>query len=370
MASPHLKVLTLIPYQVFPANMGGQKGIALFYKYLSDIVTLVAMGVDTNQAQEKYPVHAIMGHSAIRYINPLLFFKILRIARRFNPDILVFEHPYFAWLLQLFKWFTKYTLVVHSHNIESERFRSTGKWWWKILWHYERWAYQTADKVWFKTKEDQQYAFHHFSLDNNKMQVVPYGTEQEAPPDQSERKRAKLELCKQYGFSPESRILFFNGTLDYPPNLKALMVILDQLNPLLLESGLNYNIVICGKNLPDEMNALKEYQSQHVHYAGFVESIEPYFLATDIFLNPVEDGGGIKTKLVEALGYGNNVVSYRSGAFGVDPALCGGHLVVVPDGDTGMLYNEMKQMMSTLKEEGDDSFYLFYCWKNIVRKIL
>lgn len=370
MSSPHLKVLTLIPYKVFPAHMGGQKGIALFYKYLSDIVTLEAMGVDTNESQEHFPVHSIMGHSGFRYINPLQFFKILRIARRFNPDMLVFEHPYFAWLLQLFKWFTKYTLVVHSHNIESERFRSTGKWWWKILWYYERWAYQTADQVWFKTKEDQHYALQHFSLEHERTRVVPYGTEQEAPPDISKRTRAKLELCKLYGCNPETKILFFNGTLNYPPNLKALQVILDELNPRLLENGLNYNIIVCGKNLPDEMKALMEYQSQHVHYAGFVESIEPYFLATDIFLNPVEDGGGIKTKLVEALGYGNNVVSYRSGACGVDPALCGGHLVVVPDGDTGMLYREVKQMMSRLKEKGDDSFYLFYSWKNIVRKIL
>lgn len=369
MSKTPLKVLTLIPYKVFPAKMGGQKGIALFYRYLADRVHVQAMGVKENEADENYPIHFIMTSSKFRYINPFLFIKVLRIAKNFKPDILIFEHPYFAWLLQLLKWVTNYRLVVHSHNIESERFRSTGKWWWKILWYYERWAYKTADAIWFKTPEDQQYAVANFSLSKVRTAVVPYGTEQEAPPEPAKRKLAKLELCERFGLNFESKILFFNGTLNYPPNSKALQVILDELNPLLLESGLKYSILICGKNLPDTMNQLKDYQSKNIYYAGFVDSIEPYFLAADIFLNPVKEGGGIKTKLIEALGYGNYVVSYISGAFGVDPALCGGQLVVVPDGDLNLLYLEVKRLISGSGNKEDNQFYSFYSWKNIVLRI-
>ena len=66
---------------------------------------------------------------------------------------------------------------------------------------------------------------------------------------------------------------------------------------------------------------------------GFVEDIGLYFKGADVFINPVVEGGGIKTKLVEALGYNVNAVSTVNGAIGVPAALCNGKLLLVNDDD-------------------------------------
>src|SRR6202008_4176961 len=111
-------------------------------------------------------------------------------------------------------------------------------------------------------------------------------------------------------------------------------IILEEINPRLLqEKGFNYKIIICGKGLPAELNELKEYADKNIIYAGFVDDIEVYFKAADIFLNPVQSGGGIKTKMVEAIAYGDTVVSTKSGAAGISKEISGDKLVVVEDND-------------------------------------
>ncbi len=78
---------------------------------------------------------------------------------------------------------------------------------------------------------------------------------------------------------------------------------------------------------------MRNGSSPNILFAGFVEDIELYFRGTDIFLNPVTEGGGIKTKLVEALGNNLTSVSVRNGAIGIDPAWCNGKLLICADDD-------------------------------------
>ena len=47
--------------------------------------------------------------------------------------------------------------------------------------------------------------------------------------------------------------------------------------------------------MPLQMNELKDYHDSNIIYCGFVEDIDLYFKWCDIFLNPLQDGGGIKT---------------------------------------------------------------------------
>lgn len=79
----------------------------------------------------------VLGKSRFRYINPFLFFSIRKIIREKSTHLLI-EHPYYGWLGILLQLFCRVKLIVHSHNIEATRFKSTGKWWWGILWNYEK----------------------------------------------------------------------------------------------------------------------------------------------------------------------------------------------------------------------------------------
>jgi glycosyltransferase involved in cell wall biosynthesis len=101
--------------------------------------------------------------------------------------------------------------------------------------------------------------------------------------------------------------LLFNGAFEYIPNRNALDYLLNQINPILLDNAsFKYKLLICGRNMPAHV-ASKSFPN--VIIAGFVENIDEYFDATDVFVNPTKTGGGIKTKLVEAIAHNCNAVS-------------------------------------------------------------
>ena len=361
-----INVLSLVSYNFLPAKMGGQKGIALFNRFLSKEVNLTCITTESNRpgAEDNYDIRNLLSNHSGRYANIFYFFTLRRIIREKKITHLIIEHPYYGWLGILLQRFCQIKLIVHSHNIESTRFKSTGKWWWKLLWWYEKIVYQQADTCFYISNEDKNYSIQQLRVAAAKCHTITYGFEIDTVPSIDVRKTARNFLNGKYGIAEQEKILFFNGTLNYPPNLDALKVILDEINPLLLKAvDFKYRIIVCGKNLPEEMDSLKAYQSKQIIFAGFVEDIQPYFLGADIFLNPVIDGGGIKTKLVEALGYNLNVITTPSGAIGVPTDITGDHMKVVDN----YKWEQFATAILQCSPQGDipNSFFHYFYWGHI-----
>jgi polysaccharide biosynthesis protein PslH len=133
---------------------------------------------------------------------------------------------------------------------------------------------------------------------------------------------------------------------------------------------LHYNILIAGKRLPNEFGELKQWNSEHIFYAGFVEDIDLYSKAADILLNPVNSGGGVKTKMIEALGFNTSVVATETGATGVDKNVCGNKLNIVNDGDWNAFVNSIKTVANAGKTETSAEFYATYNWTSVVTNAL
>jgi hypothetical protein len=369
MSNKPVKVLSLVSYKFLPPDMGGQKGIAFFNRYLAKQVKLACVTIKDNQqsSSEGYDIYPILGNSKSRYVNPFYFFTLSRIIRKEKITHLVLEHPYYGWLGVLLKWFCDVQLIVHSHNIEALRFKSTGKWWWNILWYYEKNIHRHAHHNFFIQQHDRDYAITNFKLDPNLCTVITYGFELSQAPAAADKQAARAQLCREYNIPPQDKLLLFNGTLGYKPNLDALVVILDQVNPFLLAAaGFNYKIIICGNKLPGSYGHLSGYRDKNIIYAGFVEDINLYFKGCDIFINPVIDGGGIKTKLVEALGNDLSVISTQSGAIGISTAITGDKLQVIADGDWPAFARAIISFNSTslIPAAFFDNFY----WGNIAAR--
>lgn len=361
-------VLSIVSYKIFPAKLGGQKGIALFYKYLSELQNIVMVTVEENDpAFAHYTVLNVFSNSFFRYINIFYFFKIRRIIRKHQISHIIIEHPYYGWLGLLLKWFCGVKMIIHSHNIESLRFRTIGKWWWRILWRYEYLVHNHADLTFCITEDDRQYMIRNFKIKPERLTVITYGIELNMPPLQSIRDIASRSLREKHHISGNAKLFLFNGTLNYQPNLDAVNNILDTINPAFQTFGMPYKIIICGKGLPSSMNNLKAFENNNIIYAGFVEDISEYFYGVDVFINPVMDGGGIKTKLVEALASDLNAVSCRSGSIGVDPELCNGKLLLSEDGDWHGFVSQMLEAAKVKKDIPATFFDTFY-WGGIARK--
>ncbi len=361
-------VLSIVSYTFLPAKMGGHKGIALFYEYVGRQVKLTC--VSTRQTSEQHAVNynlvKLFGKSGLRYINPFYFFPLRRLIKEKKIEWLLLEHPYYGWLAFLLKYLCGVKLVAKSHNIESIRFKSIGKWWWGIMWQYEKFVLSMADKAFFITEEDRDYAFNQYKIPASKCHVITYGTERSAIPPAEERQLAKEALKKIHGLSDEY-IYLFNGTLNYKPNLDGLKAIIGPITDYLqANNALPYKIIICGKDLPAELNSLKDYANKHIIYAGFVNDIDIYFKGADCFLNPVIEGGGIKTKLVEALGLNLDVVTTRSGAIGIPLSVAGSKMKIVEDADWSGFAREALQIVPG-QQTGKIFFDHFY-WGTIAQK--
>jgi hypothetical protein len=170
-----------------------------------------------------------------------------------------------------------------------------------------------------------------------------------------------------YQIPATEKILLFNGTLGYKPNLDALDHILHKINPLLLaDKNFAYKIIICGNKLPAAYNGLFNYKVKNIIYAGFVDDINLYFKGADIFINPVIDGGGIKTKVVEALGYNCSVVSTESGAIGIPLEITDDKMKIVPDADWESFASEVMRINSD--KQTPAAFFEHFYWGHIAER--
>lgn len=362
-----MRIVSLVSYPFLPAKAGGQKAVALGTKYLAKHVQLTCVGVASNDAAlaEGYELKNVLSNSPLRYINVFYFFTLRRILKNTKADILWIEHPYYGWLAVMLKWFTGIPLAVRSHNIEGNRFKTLGKWWWSLLWQYERFTHRQARFSFFMQEQDRQYAIKNFGLRPERCMALPYGIEWQQPPSNEERSSASKQIRDAHGIADDETILLFNGAFEYAPNLNALKRILDSIDPLLQkQAALKYRIIVCGRGIPSE---IIQNKPAHIIMPGFVDDIGIYFKGADIFINPVMEGGGIKTKLVEALGYNLTAVSTASGAAGIDPAICNGKLLLSADNDWQAFTNNILAATRIRSSIPPDYFNYFY-WDNSVKK--
>jgi len=361
------RCIGIVPYRFLPAETGGHKGVAIFYKYLSREWQVACAGTADNdpRAAEGYEVLRIFRPGPLRYINVFYILTLRKIIRERKITHLILEHPYYAWMGLSLRLLCNIKLIAHSHNIEGLRWKMLGKWWWRGLWWYERGLHRRADRNLFIHDEDREYAIKQWSLAPERCLTVTYGFERDRAPDPLVVAAARQQIRQQYGIAEDTTVLCFNGAFNYRPNRDALHTILEIILPMLEErQDFRFTILICGKDIPEE---LSRQRYPHVIFAGFVPDINPYLQASDVFLNPVVDGGGIKTKLVEALGHNLNAVSVHNGAIGVDPAWCNGKLLVCGNNDWPA-FARLVQDAARIKADIPPVYFEHFYWGSIIRK--
>lgn len=363
-----MKVLSIVPYKVLPASLGGEKSISIFNEYLGAKVPLIVVSTRSNDIRQAkhYDMLNVLSDSRLRYMNVFQYFFFRKLILREKITHIILEHPYFGWLGYLLAKALPVKYVVRSQNIEFMRSKSIGRWWWKGLKWYEQWVYKSCDLIFFISDDDRNFAVNHLGISPTKSITATYGIRLNDIP--SGKVLARKTLEDRHGIQSHEAILLFNGALYHHTNYDAVTVILEKINPVLLKQNLEYKIVICGKGLPDEFNELRGHRDKNIIFAGFVDNISEYFLAADIFLNPILAGGGIKTKAVEALAHNCTVISTQIGAMGLKKEVCGTKLIVVRDEDWDSFSREVIKAFEK-REDIPADFFQYYYWGNIVEMV-
>lgn len=363
-------IISIAPYKFLPPANGGHWGIVITERILSVFNTVHTVTTDDNVVRKTYPfrVHPVMKATKLRYL-PYLQYRVLRrIAVTEGADYIFCHHHYLYPAARMLANRLGIPLYIRCHNIEAERFRSTGKWWWKAMRAFERKAFRGADAVFFVTGEDRDWAVSRYGLEPAKAIVMPFGIDFNAVPP---LQRDRTTLSAQYGLNPEVPWLFFMGQLDYAPNAEAVAIILTHLFPLMKEHLQRFHILLCGKGLStvlqEQIKAVAE--ENNICYLGFVPEIEPLIAACDLMLNPVISGGGVKTKVVESLAWNKTVVSAHSGAIGIEKQVCGDKLLEVADGDWEGFVRQVGNALAHPDKDIPAAYFDYYYSENIAGRM-
>jgi len=355
-------------YKVLPAIFGGQKGIANFHEALAKHIPLSSICSANNDAASavNYKVLPVLPLSKSQFFNFKWRKKIAALAKKENAAIVLLEHPYHGWSAVFAKNKIQGKLIVHSHNIEYERFRNIGRWWWRLLRSYEGWVHRRAQLNLFKTERDLDIAVKEFRLKPASCMVVPYGIKQ---PDIADRAAIAKKIRTQYGMTEDEKLLLFAGTLDYTPTAKAVEAIYREIVPRLRKHIQRYRIIICGRNRFEEFQYLNELNDGMVIRAGEVAAINEYFAAADAFINTTSWGGGTQTKNLDALAMDCNVVCFDEMIEQQTIDLAAGKVFTAATGDWQSFVAQI-QKATEHTEKTPAAFFKHHHWDRIAETVI
>jgi glycosyltransferase involved in cell wall biosynthesis len=355
-----MKVLGIVTFRIFPTHMGGQKGVALFYQYLSEYVEVLLAGSNDNQDSGKIKMERVLFPNRQIYRNGWRIGAIKKIAIENSIDLIVAEHSYAGWIAWLASKRLRKPFIIHSHNIESSRFRQMHKWWWPLYRRYEAWIHRKADHNFFISEDDLRFAVKKFKLNPQSCTVVSYGVEA------TEINKDKAAIRKTLKLHEDETIFLFNGTLDYKPNHDAVVDLCEKIQPLLRNRLPDCRIIVTGNRAPAGL--IKKMMQSGIHYLGYVKNLPLYYQTADLFLNPVSNDTGVKTKVIEAIANNCTVLSTASGAKGIMTNMCGEKLMTVPDGDWNIFVDIAIKAAKTPTVDTPPAFYEYYSWKNMAAR--
>jgi polysaccharide biosynthesis protein PslH len=353
------RILALVSFKVFPPHMGGQKGVVLFHEHLSkhhEILMLVSKD-NTEKIEASFKVIPILFPNKNIFSNLSLIRKITRIIKKEKIDCIITEHSYTGWMAWLLRKKTGIPFIIHSHNIETQRFRQMRKRGWKIYQPYEKWIHSEANHNFFINENDHSKAVRDFGLDPEKCTIVPYGSEIPAiDPGAGQNFRERTGIKSKF-------IFHFNGTMDYEPNVEAVEKLAKEVSPILKQLKIDATIVITGKRLKQPIINLVNDTGNMV-YLDFVNNINEVYQASDLFLNAVTNNSGVKTKVIEALANQCSVVSTVSGATGILPSCYGEKIKLVADNDWRSFSIAISEMAGK-QLTTPPAFFQNYSWEKI-----
>lgn len=106
----------------------------------------------------------------------------------------------------------------------------------------------------------------------------------------------------------------FIASFGHPPNLEALQFLIRHIAPIVQSKLAHIEFIVAGRNPPQN---LVQSAPSNVKFIGYVDSLADFYNSCDVIVAPLLSGGGVKIKVVEALGFGKALVTTPIGAEGI-----------------------------------------------------
>lgn len=105
------------------------------------------------------------------------------------------------------------------------------------------------------------------------------------------------------------------GSMDWAPNLEGVQWFLNDVWEHVRPQLQQVHCYIAGKNMPPSMHKM---ENEQVHIIGEVDDFIQFSLSKNILVVPLQSGGGIRIKILEAMALGKTIITTAKGVEGID----------------------------------------------------
>jgi glycosyltransferase involved in cell wall biosynthesis len=192
---------------------------------------------------------------------------------------------------------------------------------WLKLARYERRVMRGCDAVVAVSEEDRRTLLR--LQPKAHVGVVPNGV------DTAHFSRATIARERTGPLSLGAATLVFSGTLDFRPNVDAVVWFAREALPHIRAQRPDARLLVVGKRPAPALRALAAQGA--LTLTGEVPDARPYIAGAAVYVVPMRIGGGVRLKLLEALSLEAPVVCTSMGAEGVAGLRAGQHCLLADD---------------------------------------
>ena len=281
-----------------------------------------------------------------------------------NIDIINIDFPHMCSVMLNIK--TKVPIILNEHNIEWKVYRTISKSQKNIikkiayyidsyrLKRYEQKVLNCLDikKLTFVSDKDMKSMVAMNQCNQQKACLIPVGA------DIHQNRNEKI-------VSKETTNIIFVGKMSYGPNIEAVEWFVDNVFPTIKNKHYDLRFYIVGK---DPIDKIKQLATNDIIVTGQVESVDEYYDMADLVVLPLLNGGGVKVKLLEAIGFNKAVVSTSVGVEGT--IYSDGESIPVTDDSLQFAELCLKVLSSeeyreNIMKKSYDIFLKNYTWKSV-----
>lgn len=225
-----------------------------------------------------------------------------------NPDVIFFEGPYWAFLVEKVKQQLPHTVcILFMHNVEKYYYKNMVnksiqmKILYQVTCKCEQKSVALADKIICLNKRDAEQVEEIYQKKCDFL--LPINMEDKCDSERINNQNIKRELL-------------FVGSL-FPPNYDGIKWFIEKVMPKLE----GFTLKIVGRGFE---KVRKELERENVEVIGSVDDLSEYYYSYPVLVMPILYGAGMKVKTAEALMYGKTIVGTREALEGYDVEACEG----------------------------------------------
>ncbi len=185
---------------------------------------------------------------------------------------------------------------------------------WRKACHFEARLYRQFDLCTMVSEQDRAACLQMLPGYRGHVEVIPNGVD-----------------CQHHQFAlsaTKTHSLVYNGALTYQANYNAVKYFLSEIYPLVRKSVPDVTLTVTGSTSGVDRSGLQLDES--VHLSGYVNDVRPFVGGSTVCVVPLQEGGGTRLKILEAMALGTPVISTAKGAEGLD-AVHNEHLLIADD---------------------------------------